>query len=295
MSASHKEHPGASGGRSPLAFAALLAVVVLSAAVISASGPAAAGAGTGGTGCGKSGGLDSRGKKGIAMKLVSSAENSTLDWKAQYGYLDYNVEGNRTDNRGYTGGIIGSTSKTGDMLELLRHYRSTRPRNALSRYIPAMRRARGTVRIKGLGAGFRGAWRKSSRHHAFRRAQDHERDLRYFCPAVRRAKSDGLGPLGQFIYYDAIVVHGPGKGRDSFGGIRAGAVRRAATPARGGDESNYLDHFLDVRVAAMRREAAHRDVSRIETEQRVFLDAGNLALHLPLRWQTYGDRYSIGG
>lgn len=33
-------------------------------------------------------GLDSPAEKEIAMELVSSAENSTLDWKAQYRYVD---------------------------------------------------------------------------------------------------------------------------------------------------------------------------------------------------------------
>ena len=32
--------------------------------------------------CGESGGLNAAGKKSIAMKLVSSAENSTLNWRA---------------------------------------------------------------------------------------------------------------------------------------------------------------------------------------------------------------------
>ncbi|MGW2054939.1 chitosanase, partial [Streptomyces sp. NPDC001840] len=32
--------------------------------------------------------LDDPAKKEIAMQLVSSAENSSLDWKAQYGYIE---------------------------------------------------------------------------------------------------------------------------------------------------------------------------------------------------------------
>src|SRR5215213_9316293 len=53
-------------------------------------------------------------KKEIAMKLVTSAENSSLDWKAQYKYIR-----DIGDGRGYTGGIIGFCSGTGDMLELV--------------------------------------------------------------------------------------------------------------------------------------------------------------------------------
>ena len=46
-------------------------------------------------------------KKEIAMQLVSAAENSTLCWKEQYKYIEYNVENNDKENRGYTGGIVG--------------------------------------------------------------------------------------------------------------------------------------------------------------------------------------------
>ncbi|MYS55627.1 chitosanase, partial [Streptomyces sp. SID6013] len=59
-------------------------------------------------------GLDDPAKKEIAMQLVSSAENSSLDWKAQYRYIE-----DIGDGRGYTAGIIGFCSGTGDMLDLV--------------------------------------------------------------------------------------------------------------------------------------------------------------------------------
>ena len=55
----------------------------------------------------------------------------------------------------------------------------------------------------------------------------------------------------------------------------------------------YLDAFLDQRDVEMRKEAAHSDLSRVETEQRRFLREGNLDLLPPLRWSTYGDHYAI--
>lgn len=62
-----------------------------------------------------------------------------------------------------------------------------------------------------------------------------------FGPAVRRAGLDGLGALGQFVYYDAMVFHGPG--RDGFDGLRARAMREADTPTEGGSEKAYLSVF----------------------------------------------------
>ena len=122
-----------------------------------------------------------------------------------------------------------------------------------------------------------------------RRAQDGERDRVYFRPAVKLAKADGLRALGQFAYYDAAVVHG----YEGMCGVSERTLERAATPAAGGDETAYLDAFLDERVVEMHKEAAQDDVSRNETAQRRFLREGNLDLDAPLRWSVYGDDYSI--
>ena len=223
------------------------------------------------------------------MELVSSAENSSLDWKAQYGYLE-----DIGDGRGYTGGIIGFCSGTGDMLELVSSYAATSPDSPLAGFIPALQRVNGTESHRGLGAAFARAWRTAAKDPAFQQAQDAERDRVYFDPAVAQARQDGLRALGQFAYYDAMVMHGPGSDAESFGGIRAEALRPARAPAKGGDEVAYLNAFLDARVAAMKAEEAHDDVSRVEDAQRVFLAAGNLDLEPPLFWKTYDDRYHIG-
>jgi chitosanase len=233
-------------------------------------------------------GLDAPSKKEIAMELVSSAENSSLDWKAQYAYIE-----DIGDGRGFTGGIIGFTSGTADMLALVTAYTKSEPGNALAAYLPALTAVNGTASTAGLGDAYIAAWNSAAADPVFTAAQDRERDDVYFDPAVSRAKKDGLGTLGQFIYYDAIVMHGPGSDPSSFGGIRSAALAKAKTPAQGGNETAYLNAFLDVRKAAMLTEAAHDDTSRVDDEQRLFLKAGNLDLDPPLRWKTYGDPYSI--
>ncbi|MDF3299030.1 chitosanase [Streptomyces tropicalis] len=233
--------------------------------------------------------LDDPAKKEIAMQLVSSAENSSLDWRAQYRYIE-----DIGDGRGYTAGIIGFCSGTGDMLHVVRRYTDRRPGNVLARYLPALRRVEGGAAHDGLDPGFPGDWRRAAGDPAFRRAQDEERDEDYFGPAVRQGRADGLRALGQFAYYDARVVHGGGDDPESFGGIRARALRSARPPAQGGDEVTYLEAFLDARVWAMRQEKAHSETSRVDTEQRVFLRRGNLDLDPPLDWAVYGDSYHIG-
>jgi len=227
-------------------------------------------------------------KKEIAMELVSSAENSSLNWKAQYRYIQ-----DIHDGRGYTAGIIGFCSGTGDMLDLVTLYAKRKPNTVLAKYLPALRRVNGSSSHTGLDPNYVNDWKAAAGDPVFQQAQNDERDRVYFNPAVSQAKADGLPALGQFIYYDAIVMHGPGNDSTSFGGIRATAMKHAKTPAQGGDLVTYLNAFLDARKAAMKTEAAHDDTSRVDTEQRVFVQQRNVDLNVPLRWHVYGDPYQI--
>ncbi|MFJ8612632.1 chitosanase [Streptomyces sp. NPDC093675] len=260
-------------------FGASLAAIPLLDAANAAAAPTAA----------RATGLDDPAKKEIAMKLVSSAENSSLDWKAQYKYIE-----DIGDGRGYTAGIIGFCSGTGDMLDLVQLYADRKPGNVLARYLPALRDVNGTDSHDGLDPNFPKDWRTAAQDTVFQQAQNDERDRVYFNPAVQQGKADGLGVLGQFTYYDAIVMHGDGDDATSFRNIRKRALRTAKPPAQGGAEVTYLNAFLDARVWAMKQEEAHSDTTRVDTEQRVFLRNGNLNLNPPLDWKVYGDSYHIG-
>jgi len=233
-------------------------------------------------------GLAAPAKKELAQKLVASAENSTLNWRSAYGYIE-----DIGDGQGYTAGIIGFCTGTHDLRTLVERYTRAHPGNGLARYLPALREVDGTDSHKGLDPGFTAAWKAEAGLPAFRRAQDEERDRVYFDPAVRLAKLDGLGTLGQFIYYDAMVFHGPGTGPTSFYGLRERAMREADTPSQGGSEKNYLDIFLDIRVKAMKAKKAGIDTSRVDTAQRQFLYDGNLSLRTPLTWRVYGETYKV--
>ncbi|MFG2342912.1 chitosanase [Streptomyces phaeochromogenes] len=228
--------------------------------------------------------LDSPEKKELAQRIVSSAENSSLDWRAQYDYIE-----DIGDGRGYTAGIIGFTTGTHDLLKLVELYTESHPDNALEPYLPALRSVDGSDSHEGLDPGFTDAWKEEARKDAFKRVQDSQRDRVYFDPAVRLAKRDGLGALGQFIYYDAMVMHGPGD--PGFHGIRERAMAEADTPAEGGDEQSYLDIFLDTRRETMQSEK--RDTTRVDTAQRRFLYDGNLGLRTPLEWKVYGVTYKV--
>src|SRR3954471_768603 len=233
-------------------------------------------------------GLAAPAKKDLAQKLVASAENSTLDWHSAYGYIE-----DIGDGQGYTAGIIGFCTGTHDLLTLVERYTKAHPGNGLATYLPALRKVDGTDSHQGLDPGFTAAWQAEAKLPAFREAQDEERDRVYFDPAVRLAKLDGLGTLGQFIYYDAMVFHGPGTGPTSFYGLRERAIQEADTPSQGGSEKAYLDVFLDIRRKAMKSKRAGLDTSRIDTAQRQFLYDGNLRLKTPLVWKVYGETYRV--
>ncbi|MFD9302767.1 chitosanase [Streptomyces sp. NPDC060048] len=234
-------------------------------------------------------GLDDPVKKDIAMQIVSSAENSSLNWKAQYKYIE-----DIDDGRGYTAGIIGFCSGTHDMLELVQYYTSVKPGNVLAKYLPALKKVDGSDSHAGLDPNFTKDWVKAASDTDFKKAQDHERDRVYFNPAVGQGKSDGVGVLGQFIYYDAIVMHGDGTDSTSFRNIRKRALSKAKPPSQGGNETTWLNAFLDARVWAMKQEEAHSDTSRVDTAQRVWVKKGNLNLNTPLDWKVYGDPFHIG-
>ncbi|WNI26796.1 chitosanase [Streptomyces sp. ITFR-16] len=233
-------------------------------------------------------GLDDPAMREIAWKLSSSAESSTLDWRSQYAAIEDNGDGT-----GYAAGIIGFCSGTHDMLTFVEAFTKDHPDSPLAPFVPALRSVDGTGSHEGLDPGFTAAWRKAAEDPAFRRAQEQVRDKQYFEPAVRLAKLDGLGALGQFIYFDTMVLQGAGAEADSFYGIRRAAFAEADSVTDGGDEAAYLDAFLDAARAVMKSKRNQQDTSRIDTAQRAFLDDGNLALEPPLTWKMYGETFTV--
>lgn len=226
--------------------------------------------------------------RATTFSLVASAENSTTNYRQQYGYIE-----DIGDGRGYTAGIIGFTSGTGDLRQVVQRYtRLKKHHNGLKRYLPALRRANGSASHAGLGPKFVTAWRHAAKDRQMVQAQDAVLNRQYLRPVLRAAKQDDLSPLGQYIYYDAMVVHGPGADKSSFGGIRRRAKQLAKTPRQGGSQAHYLRAFLQARTPVMKQEAAHKDLSRLNV-QRQLIKTGNYQLARPLHWKMYGDAYTL--
>jgi PKD repeat protein len=149
-------------------------------------------------------GLYDSGHREVAYELLSSAENSSLNWRAQYSYIQ-----DIGDGRGYTGGVGGFCSGTGDMLQVVERYMVLKPSgNGLAAYHTALVSVNGSSSHTGLGAPFTSAWVAACSDPLFLQAQDEIRDTLYFRPAVDQAIADGLGALGQFCYFDHSILNG---------------------------------------------------------------------------------------
>ena len=233
--------------------------------------------------------------KNLALSIMESNEQSTLDWRSTYGKIEH-----LPDGRGFTGGIIGFCSGTGDMVVLVRDYVRAYPHNPLAPFLPRLeainrqyeRTGRNVASIEGLGQPFAQAWQQAAKDPEFQKAQVALMDDWYFNPAVRQAQADGLHALGQFIYFDAIVNHGPGENSRSFGGIRLAALKLAKPPSQGGDEITYLQAFLTARLQVIHTGNYGHD-DRVTQEQQLFLNERKLNLERPLRWSTYGDQWAL--
>lgn len=231
----------------------------------------------------------------MCLGFVATAENSNLDWRAAYDYIE-----DIKDGRGYTGGLVGFTSATEDMEALVRHYSRLNPGNALERFLPALAeisaepkdRKRNKLSHKVLDPlGFTDAWVHEARTQPlFRQAQREERDRVYWRPALDQAAADGVSNVGLLVYFDVLVNHGPGSDPESFGGILATARAGGPAPRGGGDEAAYLHRVIDARWDVLVSwDDAQKD-GRVPA-LRALVDARNPALVPPISWTMYGTRF----
>jgi hypothetical protein len=167
-----------------------------------------------------------------AFEITSTAENSTLAWWENYRYIEDGA--GIGDDRGYTAGLVGFTSATGDMDDLIRNYLvPDNPTSPLASFLTGLATcasvgqgptASSTANTN-LGTSFQNAWRTAADNDAvFRKAQRDYRSDNYWDPAFAQAQTDGLRALGTALYYDTYVNHGPGEpgsGDGSFEDIRS--------------------------------------------------------------------------
>lgn len=241
-----------------------------------------------------------------AFQLTSTAENSTVAWWENYDYC-----ADIKDGRGYTGGPVGFTSATGDMLELVQDYAARKPTgNALAPYLPNLQRcadfgdtvdtavygvnggAASTKAASELGAAFITAWKNAANSDPlFRQCQRDYRNRVYWLPAYNAAVADGLGQLGTCLYYDTSINHGPGVANSNDGSFDDIRSRTTGTkPSNGGSESTWINNFLNVRSAVLTAWGDNPSDGRISMF-RGLRTAGKFTLAPPVTWSVYGDTF----
>ena len=121
------------------------------------------------------------------------------------------------------------------------------------------------------------AWKQAAADPLFRQAQDQVARDWYYAPAQRYAAQLGVTtPLALALLYDTAIQHGDGHDADGLSAILA---RTGGTPARGADEADWLQRFVDARRRTLMnpangatRAAWRESVWRVEVWQQV-LDA----------------------
>lgn len=233
----------------------------------------------------------------MAFELTSTAENSTKDWTTAYQYIE-----DIGDKRGYTAGVVGFVSSSGDMLQLVQQYTAEQPDNPLAAYIPGLQQcyrvgygnaashAAGTY----LGTAFKNAWiRAANTDSVFRKVQRDMRKSMYWDDCLVQALADGVGPLGLAIHYDILVNHGAGDDSESYGGIVAAARASAGKPpSKGGSEAAYLTKLCDIRDDVLRGWGDYQTDGRSGIF-RPLIAAGKFHLTGTITWSVYGDSYSF--
>ena len=233
------------------------------------------------------------GWKEVALRITSTAENSTTNWTTAYPYIE-----DIGDGRGYTAGIVGWCSGTGDMLVLVQYAAQQTPGNLLEKWIPKLQQImaaaysqRPSLSNSLLGSAFIADWKTAAAQAWFQAAQRAERDRLYWGPAAAQATRDGVGNCGRAVMYDISVNHGQGSDPESFGGICAAAAAQAKPPSQGGTEKAYLLALCDKRDAVLRSWGDYQANGRSPAFRN--LVNNNMSFTFPITWSMYGSNYSI--
>lgn len=231
-----------------------------------------------------------------AEQLTSIFENGTTE--LQYGYCE-----NIGDNRGYTSGRAGFTTRDGDAYEVVKQYTKKVPVNPLAKYLPELKRLTNqkSSDISGLPE-YAETWKSLGNDASFRAAQDHVVDKIYYLPAMKHAKQIGITyALSKAIFYDTIIQHGEGNDPDGFLALikRTAKCMGGKYPNTGADEKQWLVKFLEVRRddlahaydPSTRKEWA-KSVGRVDTFQQL-IHTNNWQLKGPFTVHWEGNTYII--
>ena len=173
-------------------------------------------------------------KKETALELVSSAENSTLNWRQRVRLH----RGHRTTAVATPAGSSASAPARRTCSPWSRSTPGASRATCWPAYLPALRTVDGSDSHAGLDPGFPAAWKAAAADPVFQKVQEDERDRMYFNPAVRLAKRTGCAALGPVRLLRRggharrlRAARHPGGG-DAHGGAAGPGRRRDRLPER---------------------------------------------------------------
>jgi hypothetical protein len=227
------------------------------------------------TGVGKCGGtnpLKYQYQIQLIHMLEAMGENDTTDYASQYASCD-----NIRDGRGYTIGIVGFCTGTGDYIVVARCLNDTEPNNSLARYWPGLVTINNEFYSSNMNIGDTSAVDKigpfqtdcqsaGGSDMAYRKCQDTIGDTAYLDTALKHANERGLqGALTIGFLYDTELNFGDGDDPNGVAGAvtvmkRADADYGAGLPTdftgKPWEESRWLGYLIKERVWVMATDPA---------------------------------------
>ncbi|KAJ2746130.1 hypothetical protein GGI20_001615 [Coemansia sp. BCRC 34301] len=195
--------------------------------------------------------------KTLAMQITNVYENG--DTKFHYEYCE-----DLKDGRGFTAGIAGFCSGTGDAWEVVQTYHKlTGGKDEMSQFDATMKKyaESGSDSTSGL-SNYCEVWKKLGTSDAnFKKAQDTIRDELYFYPAMAQAKILKLKTsIAQAQLYDTAIEHGAGDDQDGLAALIKRTNAKVTGDVKGTsgstltinghkiDEIAWLNLFFEVRI-----------------------------------------------
>lgn len=216
----------------------------------------------------------------VILELVSIAEYSSTDWKSSVNIID-----NLMDGRGYTIGLVGFCTGTGDFLEVLKFLQTFAPLHLLVAFIPIIEKIlnsgdpSSTVGLERLPATMRKIGKNDKN---FLKACWYVIKKLYWKPALIFCDKYGLkSELARYIVYDTIL---------NFGNL----VDFDAMVAEK-EEKVFLKKFLVLKQQIIENDETLGDTdnNRVDMQRRL-LARENFGLVKPMTVYCYQEKFYLG-
>jgi chitosanase len=216
----------------------------------------------------------------IILKLVSVAENSSIDWKSQINYIE-----NINDGRGYTISIVGFCTGTGDFIQVLREIQKIDPNHTLVKFIPLVEKVDGTSSVKGLEDLPTTMKAIGINDIVFNQAMWIVIKKLYWGPALDYCKRHKLlSNLSKYIAYDTYLNFGQWNYNKKYD----------LDSIPNSNETTFLTTFLDYKKKTIESDKSlgENKNNRVDMQKKLLADK-NFNLSLPMVVKCYGDVFNI--